>query len=184
MSRFNNSYANRGRQLETELEVTHQYYNSRRIAKIQKIPIPVKVLDLNPRTGKINKAFYEQKSTVDYIGTYQGRTVVFDAKETNVESRFDLKNIKEHQYQYLKDQHMCGAIAFLLIRFSKLATANNSETYYLPFSVLAEYMVNSKKGGRKSIPYQVIAKEKYKVEAKNSALVDYLSIVNEIIEHK
>ncbi|SDB97860.1 MULTISPECIES: Holliday junction resolvase RecU [unclassified Candidatus Frackibacter] len=171
------SYANRGKQLEVELETTNQYYNSHGIAMVQKIPIPVKVLNLDQRTGKITSAFYEKKSTVDYIGTYEGRSIVFDAKETNVETRFDLKNIKEHQYQYLKSQHQCGAIAFLLVRFKSL-----DETYYLPFELLAQYMKNKKQGGRKSIPYDEIAKGRYKLSAKGLALLDYLSIIDKIID--
>lgn len=176
MTKFNNVYANRGKQLEVELETTNQYYNSRGIAKIQKIPIPVKVLDFNPRSGKITKAFYEKKSTVDYIGTYKGRTIVYDAKETNVETRFDLKNIKEHQYQYLQDQHQCGAIAFLLVRFKNL-----DETYYLPFELLDKYMSNQHRGGRKSIPYEEIAKEKYKLKANGLILLDYLEIIDKVM---
>jgi recombination protein U len=176
MTKFNNIYANRGKQLETELETTNQYYNSKGIAKIQKIPIPVKVLNLDSRTGKITNAFYEKKSTVDYIGTYKSRTIVFDAKETNIETRFDLKNIKRHQHQYLQDQSHCGAIAFLLLRFKSLG-----ETYYLPFELLDNYISNSKQGGRKSIPYKEIAKPKYKVGSRGLVLLDYLSIVDEIM---
>lgn len=179
MTRYRQNYANRGRQLETELETTNQYYNSQGIAKIQKIPIPVKVLNFNSQTGKITNAFYEQKSTVDYIGTYQGRTIVFDAKETNVETRFDLKNIKQHQYQYLKDQHQCGAVAFLLVRFKKL-----DESYYLPFKLLDEYMVKKQQGGRKSIPYEEIARDQYKLKANGLVLLDYLSIVDKVIAAK
>lgn len=180
MTRYrHNNHANRGRQLETELKTTNEYYNSQGRAKIQKIPIPVKVLNLNSETGKITNAFYEQKSTVDYIGTYQGRTIVFDAKETKVETRFDLKNIKQHQYQYLKDQHQCGAIAFLLVRFKK-----KDETYYLPFKLLDKYMIQQHQGGRKSIPYEEIAKDKYRLEANGLVLLDYLNIVDEVMIDK
>ncbi|MGM0471911.1 MAG: Holliday junction resolvase RecU [Bacillota bacterium] len=175
MTRYNHNYANRGRQLETELETTNQYYNSQSIAKIQKIPIPIKVLNFNSQTGKITNAFYEKKSTVDYIGTYEGRTIVFDAKETKVETRFDLKNIKSHQYQYLKEQHQCGAVAFLLVRFKTL-----DETYFLPFELLAEYMEQRYQGGRKSIPYDEIAQDKYLLQPRGLALLDYLSIVDQI----
>ncbi|MBM7623444.1 Holliday junction resolvase RecU [Sporohalobacter salinus] len=178
MTRYSHNYANRGRQLETELKTTNEYYNSQGIAKIQKIPIPVKVLNFNSQTGKITNAFYEKKSTVDYIGTYQGRTIVFDAKETKVKTRFDLKNIKQHQYQYLKEQYQCGAIAFLLVRFKKL-----DESYYLPFELLDKYMIQ-KPNGRKSIPYEDIAKDRYRLEANGLILLDYLSVVDEIITNK
>ncbi|SJZ31518.1 Holliday junction resolvase RecU [Selenihalanaerobacter shriftii] len=176
MVKYNRSYANRGKQLEIELETTNQYYNSQGIAKIQKIPIPIKVLNVNSQSGKITSAFYEKKSTVDYIGTYQGRTIVFDAKGTNVDTRFDLKNIKQHQYRYLKDQYECGAIAFLLIRFKGL-----DEAYYLPFELLDKYMVHQRQGGRKSIPYDEIAKEKYKLVPTGLALLDYISIIDKVI---
>lgn len=179
MTRFNSIHANRGKQLETELETTNQYYNSQGIAKIQKIPIPVKVLDFDSQSGRITDAFYEKKSTVDYIGTYKGRTIVFEAKKTNIDTRFDLKNIKKHQYQYLKDQQQCGAISFLLIRFKNL-----NETYYLPFELLEEYISNQHQGGRKSIPYERIAKEEYKLQSNGLILLNYLAIVDKIMEEE
>lgn len=173
------NYANRGQTLENMLETTNKQYLFQDKALIQKIPTPVKVLDINSRTGKITSGFYKQKSTVDYVGTYEGIPLAFDAKETNVNTRFDLSNVKQHQYQYLKDWVLNGGIGFLIVYFNDL-----DEIYYLPFELLAKYWREMKQGGRKSIPYEEIANEKFLLSSKGLVLVDYLAVVDKIIEEK
>ena len=142
------------------------------MAEVQKIPTPIK------RIGEIKgkgtfRACYDKKSTVDYIGTFKGRTIVFDAKETSIETRFPLKNIKKHQYQYMVRQHNHGAIAFLIVRFK-----SRNEDYLLPVSHLQKVWSQSKNGGRKSIPYDSFH-ESFKIEkGKGRAIVDYLSVID------
>ncbi len=53
----------------------------------------------------------KKKSTVDYIGLFKGVPIAFDAKETKIETRFDLSNIKEHQYHFLENWEKNGGIA-------------------------------------------------------------------------
>nr|BDD46685.1 hypothetical protein 24 [Bacillales bacterium] len=43
----------------------------------------------------------EKPSTVDYDGTYMGKSIVFEAKSTKDFKRFPLKNIHDHQVKYL-----------------------------------------------------------------------------------
>ncbi len=169
-------YAKRGQVLEEMVEVSNQQYLLQNRALVQKIPTPVKVLNVNSRTGKINNAFYDKKSTVDYIGVFKGRSVAFDAKETNVETRFDLSNVKEHQYRFLSNWNKNGGISFLIINFSSL-----EESYYLPFTILDDFWKGMLKGERKSIPYQVIAKAEYRIKGKGLILLDYLSIIEKMI---
>ncbi|MBM7555817.1 Holliday junction resolvase RecU [Halanaerobacter jeridensis] len=168
-------YGNRGKSFEKMIQTSNQQYKFQNKAVVQKIPTPVKVLDINPQTGNIRSGFYEQKSTVDYMGTYQGIALAFEAKETNVETRFDLSNIKEHQYSFLKSWVASGGIGFILLQFSTL-----DEIYYLPFGLLEEYWEQMNNGGRKSIPYNEIAKEDYKITNDGMIVVDYLAVVDEI----
>ena len=168
-------YGNRGKSFEKMIQTSNQQYKFQNRAVVQKIPTPVKVLDIDSHTGNIRSGFYEQKSTVDYIGTYKGYALAFEAKETNVETRFDLSNIKEHQYNFLKSWRASGGIGFVILQFSTL-----DEIYYLPFSLLEEYWEKMDEGGRKSIPYSEIAQEKYQITNDGMIVVDYLAVVEQI----
>ena len=44
-------------------------------------PTPITPIRMNKETRQITLAYFEQKSTVDYIGVIQGIPVCFDAKE-------------------------------------------------------------------------------------------------------
>ncbi|AGB41457.1 penicillin-binding protein-related factor A, putative recombinase [Halobacteroides halobius DSM 5150] len=176
---YNINYANRGQNLENMIETSNQQYSFQQRALIQKIPTPVKVLNINSRTGKITNGFYKKKSTVDYIGVYNGVSIAFDAKETSIKTRFDLSNVKQHQHKYLKQWNDNGGIGFLIIYFNKL-----DELYYLPFQLLDDYWQGMLQGGRKSIPYQEIAQKEFLIGSKGLVLVDYLSIVDKIIADK
>ena len=50
----------------------------------------------------ITLAYFEQKSTVDYIGVVQGIPVCFDAKECQVNT-FPLQNIHPHQVEFMRE---------------------------------------------------------------------------------
>ena len=55
----------------------------KKLALIQKIPTPITPIKLDRNTMHITLAYFEKKSTVDYIGLIQEIPVCFDAKETN-----------------------------------------------------------------------------------------------------
>ncbi|WAM07255.1 Holliday junction resolvase RecU [Mycoplasmopsis cynos] len=48
----------------------------------------------------MQNGYLSKKSTVDYIGMFRGSFVCFEAKSCNT-NKFDLKNIKKHQIEYL-----------------------------------------------------------------------------------
>lgn len=171
-----NSYANRGMELEELIEQTNKEYFFQQRALIQKVPTPVKVLNINNK-GRITNGFYEKKSTVDFIGVFEGKSLAFDAKETTVETRFDLSNVKEHQFYFLDHWQNNGGVSFLIVNFATL-----DETYYLPFELLDKYWVAMEVGGRKSIPYDVVAKTEHRIkQGTGYILIDYLSVLEEII---
>ena len=166
------NYSNRGKGLEKAIEVSNQQYKLENKALVNKAPEPYKQIGKNRPDGSF-LAVRTTKAIPDYTGTYKNHSLLFDAKETKVETRFDLKNVEDHQYEDLKLNHECGGISFLIISFTSL-----DEIYYLPFELLDKYWREKYKGGRKSIPYGEIAKKKYKIGND----VDYLEIVERVIK--
>ncbi|WP_336822966.1 Holliday junction resolvase RecU [Sporosarcina sp. USHLN248] len=143
---YSRSHANRGAGLERLVDMTNRQYRNKGVADIRKVPTPVQITGY--QGGKVTG--YTQKGEwVDYVGVHDGRTIVFDAKETTNRTSFPLKNISNHQYELLKSWHEKGARSFLLVSFSKL-----DEIYLLPFERLQEAWVGYIGDGRKSIPYE------------------------------
>ena len=69
----------RGSTLEELLNRTNEVYLEKGLALIQKIPTPITPLKIDKEHRHITLAYFEQKSTVDYIGAVQGVPVCFDA---------------------------------------------------------------------------------------------------------
>ena len=76
-----NSRGLRGSLLEEEINRTNEAYKEQNLCLIQKIPTPITPIQLDKESRHITLAYFEQKSTVDYIGVVQGIPVCFDAKE-------------------------------------------------------------------------------------------------------
>ena len=140
-----NSRGLRGSALEDLINYTNDIYRERSLALIQKIPTPITPMEIDKETRHITLAFFEQKSTVDYIGAVQGIPVCFDAKECAKDS-FPLANIHTHQMQFMEDFEAQGGIAFFLISFT-----SDSSFYYMRFEEAIEFWNRAMKGGRKSI---------------------------------
>ena len=87
-----NSRGLRGSTLEDLLNRTNEKYAHNGLALIQKIPTPITPINIDKETRHITLAYFEQKSTVDYIGAVQGIPVCFDAKECNTDT-FPLANL-------------------------------------------------------------------------------------------
>ncbi|MCQ2610054.1 MAG: Holliday junction resolvase RecU, partial [Lachnospiraceae bacterium] len=66
------SNSNRGMDLESMINVTIDMYRQKGLALIQKIPTPITPIDMNHKTKQITLAYFDKKSTVDYIGAIQG----------------------------------------------------------------------------------------------------------------
>ena len=84
-----NSRGLRGSTLEDMINRTNERYLESGLALIQKIPTPITPINIDKNTRHITLAYFDQKSTVDYIGAVQGIPVCFDAKECAVD-RFAL----------------------------------------------------------------------------------------------
>jgi recombination protein U len=134
----------RGSTLEELINRTNERYLELGLALIQKIPTPITPINIEKETRHITLAYFDQKSTVDYIGAVQGIPVCFDAKECAVET-FSLENIHQHQVNFMESFEKQDGVAFFLIYFTAL-----NEFYYLPYRKLREFWDRAQNGGRKS----------------------------------
>ena len=96
-----NSRGLRGSTLEDMINRTNEKYADAGLALIQKIPTPITPIKIDKEHHQITLAYFEQKSTVDYIGAVQGLPVCFDAKECGADT-FALQNIHEHQVSFMQ----------------------------------------------------------------------------------
>lgn len=172
----NTLYGNRGMNLEHELNETNNYYLVNDIAVIYKKPTPITItkVDYPSRTeAVIKEAYFKIPSTTDYNGIYKGRYIDFEAKETKNKS-FPLANIHKHQIEHLEKIIKHGGISFLIVRF----TLKNT-TFLLETTKLVEFINNNSK---KAIPYEYFESNGYIIKDKFNPRIDYLSIVDKIME--
>ena len=143
-----NSRGLRGSTLEEFLNRTNEKYLEQGLALIQKIPTPITPVQIDKEHRHITLAYFDQRSTVDYIGAVQGIPVCFDAKECNTDT-FPLQNIHEHQVNFMGEFERQDGIAFLIIYYSA-----RNELYYMKYRELLGFWNRAKEGGRKSIRYE------------------------------
>lgn len=167
----------RGSALEEIINLTNDKYLSQNLALIQKIPTPIKPIEISKETRHITLAYFEKKSTVDYIGAVQGIPVCFDAKEC-AKDTFSLQNIHEHQLEFMNNFEKQGGIAFVLIYFS-----DKDEYYYLKLSVINEYFENVKKGKPANIKYKDLD-ENYFINKKQGLYIHYLELLQKDISSR
>ena len=79
-----NSRGLRGSLLEEMVNMTNEKYRENGLALIQKVPTPITPITIDKETRHITLAYFDQKSTVDYIGVVQGIPVCFDARENGI----------------------------------------------------------------------------------------------------
>lgn len=143
-----NSRGLRGSTLEDLVNRTNEKYLQNNLALIQKVPTPITPINIDKTTRHITLAYFDQKSTVDYIGVVQGIPVCFDAKECHTDT-FPLANIHAHQVEFMKNFEKQQGVAFILISFT-----HRNEFYYLRFADLLKFWNRMEEGGRKSFTYE------------------------------
>lgn len=162
-----NSRGLRGSFLEELINLTNEKYRSQKLALIQKVPTPIKPIQIDQATRHITLAYFEQKSTVDYIGVVQGVPVCFDAKECAEES-FPLANIHEHQVAFMEQFEQQEGVAFLLIYFK-----SRDCFMYLPFVKLMEFWKRMQDGGPKHFKFDELDPQ-YEISTYSGTFVHYL----------
>lgn len=165
-----NSRGLRGSTLEDLINKTNDKYHNMKLALVQKIPTPITPIKIDKDSRHITLAYFEQKSTVDYIGAVQGIPVCFDAKECNTDT-FPLQNIHEHQVKFMKDFENQGGISFILIFYSM-----RNEFYYMRFSEIIRFWERAAKGGRKSVRMQELDKEFF-INKSSVVFIPYLDMI-------
>lgn len=166
-----NSRGLRGSTLEEFINKTNERYYEANLALIQKIPTPITPVKMDKEHRHITLAYFDQRSTVDYIGVVQGIPVCFDAKEV-VKDVIPLQNIHEHQVVFMEKFEKQQGVAFLLIYFS-----HRNLGYYMRFSEMEKFWKRGKEGGRKSVKYEEL-NPAYFIELKNGFIVPYLDALN------
>ena len=172
-----NSRGLRGSTLEDLINRTNEKYLENGLALIQKIPTPITPINIDKENRHITLAYFDQKSTVDYIGAVQGIPVCFDAKECAVDT-FSLQNIHDHQVDFMVNFEKQGGIAFLIIYYS-----HKDLFYYLNLAQLLEFWNRAKNGGRKSFRFDEL-NPKFQMPKKHGVLVPYLDMLNLDLEQR
>jgi recombination protein U len=165
-----NSRGLRGSTLEELINRTNERYLEDGLALIQKIPTPITPINIDKETRHITLAYFDQKSTVDYIGAVQGIPVCFDAKESAVDT-FSLQNIHPHQVAFMEDFEKQDGIAFFLIYYT-----GREQMYYLPFRHLKVFWDRAQAGGRKSFRFEELD-QSYIMGNSREVLVPYLEML-------
>ena len=172
-----NSRGLRGSTLEDLINRTNEKYLENSLALIQKIPTPITPINIDKENRHITLAYFDQKSTVDYIGAVQGIPVCFDAKECAVDT-FSLQNIHDHQVEFMINFEKQGGIAFLIVYYS-----HKDLFYYLNLKQLLKFWNRAKDGGRKSFRFDELDL-KFVMPKKQGILVPYLDMLNVDLEER
>ena len=170
-----NSRGLRGSTLEDLINRSNEQYLEKGLALIQKIPTPITPIKIDKEHRHITLAYFDQKSTVDYIGAVQGIPVCFDAKECT-SNTFALQNIHEHQVRFMEQFEKQGGISFLIIFY----TARN-ELFYLPYADMRRFWERAKRKRRKSFRYEELNQD-FRIHSTGGILVPYLETIQKDLD--
>ena len=160
----------RGSTFEELINRTNEIYENSNLCLIQKVPTPITPIRMDEESRHITLAYFDKKSTVDYIGVVQGIPVCFDAKECNTDT-FPLQNVHKHQIEFMEKFEQQQGIAFLLIHYTK-----RDVYYYVRCEELVSFWNRAESGGRKSFRIEEL-QEDYFFRPKPGVLVPYLDMV-------
>ncbi len=172
-----NSRGLRGSVLEELVNLTNDKYREKGLALIQKIPTPITPVQMDKESKHITLAYFDKRSTVDYIGAVQGIPVCFDAKECAVDT-FALANIHEHQIEFMMDFEKQGGVAFFLISYTHKETF-----YYMRFEEAYKFWNRMNEGGRKSIRFEELNSQWF-FDQKNGMIIPYLEMLAKDLEER
>lgn len=166
------TYKNRGMDLESDLNLSNDYYIETDKALIYKKPTPIGIANVSysPEGKIIEKAFFKEQSTLDYNGLYRGKYIEFEAKVTKNKTSFPLQNIHEHQIKHIRSVLKHQGIVFLIIKINELV-------YLLKGDDFITYIDTT---NRKSISFDFIKNTGYLIKYGFNPTLDYLKIVDNI----
>lgn len=167
----------RGSALEDLINRSNERYREKNLALIQKIPTPITPIAIDKESRHITLAYFDQKSTVDYIGAIQGIPVCFDAKECSADT-FPLQNIHPHQILFMKEFEAQGGISFIILSFTL-----KNEVFYLPFDEVSRFWRRMEEGGRKSFTYKELDKS-WLIGSDRDIFIHYLEQIRKDLERR
>ena len=167
----------RGSLFEEEINRTNEKYKEQKLALIQKVPTPITPMKIDSENRHITLAYFDQKSTVDYIGVIQGIPVCFDAKECR-QKTFALQNIHPHQVEFMKAFEEQDGLAFFLISYTE-----EDIYYYLPLRHFMPFWERAQAGGRKSFRMDELDMS-WQIREGSSVPVHYLEAVKKDLEKR
>ncbi len=167
----------RGSTLEEMVNRTNEQYREKGLALIQKVPTPITPIRIDKESHHITLAYFEQKSTVDYIGAVQGIPVCFDAKECKTDV-FPLANVHPHQIAFMKDFEKQEGIAFLLLYFSARECY-----YYLRLSEFLAFADRAEQGGLKRFRFQELDQD-FILQQKHGIMIPYLEGIQKDMDRR
>lgn len=174
VKRVSDNHADRGSNLEEDLNASNLYYKEGHIALIYKKPTPIQVVSVDyPRRGKakITEAYYRTPSTTDYNGLYKGHYIDFEAKQTQNRTSLPKNMIQDHQVSHLKMVVEQGGIGFFIIRFT-----SHKKTYLADATELIHEIETS---ASKSIPYEWFEKQAILLKEGLYPRISYLKAVDQ-----
>lgn len=167
------SLANRGMNLEDDINMSNEFYNEKKRCLIYKRPTPINIVKVDYTHGAhIIDAYFEKQSTTDYNGIYKGKYIDFEAKNTKSKTSFPLANIHKHQIEHLKNVILQGGIAFFIIEF---------QYYDQCFLLDARYIIDQfENAEKKSISYEQIVEKGIEIEKSFNPRLKYLDAVDKM----
>ena len=167
------SSANRGMNLEHDINLSNEYYRDQNICLITKRPTPINVVKVDySRGAKITHAYFEEQSTTDYNGVYKSRYIDFEAKNTKNKTSFPLNNITKHQIEHLKRVLNQKGIAFFIIQFEAL-----DKVYLLDAKYVIDFYEH---GERKSIPLSCFEENGVEIEKAFNPRLKYIDAIEKM----
>lgn len=170
---FSFTSANRGMDLEADIIESNKFYLDTNQALIYKRPTPIGIVKVDYQNGaRIKDAFFQEKTTTDFNGVFQGRYVDIEAKSTKNKTSFPLSNITKHQIEHLKRVIQHDGLAFFIVEFT-----HHEKTFILKAQSIIDWMENEQ---RKSIPYDKFFELGREIKRGYLPRLDYLEYIREI----
>ncbi len=138
----------RGSVLEEMVNYANEKYREEGLALMEKIPTPITPVKFDKESRHITLAYFEKKSTVDYIGAIQGIPVCFDAKECATDT-FSLQNLHPHQVDFMRQFEGQKGISFLLIYYTARQIC-----YYMRYEEMMKFWKRMEEGGKKHFKFE------------------------------
>lgn len=170
-------YASRGVDLEKQIMLVNALYRRHGIALIEKVP--TEWLPIRDSHGRVVSAKVTRPAAVDFVGTYGGLAIAFDAKSTR-EARIRWDRVEEHQAEWLKDWARVGGLGFVLVAATGAEAGARARWWLCPWEWWWHGLNLWRQGeGPASLKVEELPAEWRVPEQGGRVPMDYLSLIDE-----